>query len=288
MPKPGRGRAGTFGFEAKCSIFLTDHARLGASPGFFISMPYIDGMRRPTKKPENLEERIVNRITRKRGDVFLRADFSDLGDYDQVGRALRSLVRNGRLMKIGQGLYARARRSSLDNKLIPEKGLDTLKEALQRLGIETVPTRFERAYNSGRSEQVPTGRVVAIRGKRLRRQIGYDGVFLSFERAVQDRTQQRRNANRCPAAPMAPITAREALRLVWEAERYPIRGNEDWRSAAALTKEALARAATATASPDDPPELAGWLAELCSGQLTPGDGIMDGLYALFDPTDRTA
>jgi hypothetical protein len=30
-------------------------------------------------KPETLETRLLNRIERKRGDVFLRADFEDLG-----------------------------------------------------------------------------------------------------------------------------------------------------------------------------------------------------------------
>jgi hypothetical protein len=70
----------------------------------------------------------------------------------------------------------------------------------------------------------------------------------------------------------------------------PIRGNEDWRTAAALAREALARAATATASPDDPPEFGPWLAALCSGQLTPDerDRIMDEIYALFDPAEDTA
>jgi len=244
-------------------------------------------MRKPTKKPGNLEERLMKRIARTRGDVFLRADFSDMGGYDQVGRALRGLVRKGWLMKIGQGLYARARRSSVDNKLMPEKGLATLKEALQRLGVETAPTRFERAYNSGRSEQVPTGRVVAIRGRRVRRQIGYDGVFLSFERAGPDRPEQRRKARQRAAAPTAPITAREALRLIWEAERYPIRGNEDWRTAAALAKEALARAAKATASPDDPPEFGLWLAALQDQSLPDSDreAVMAALYDLFDPED---
>jgi Family of unknown function (DUF6088) len=247
-------------------------------------------MSKGAAKPDSLEERLERRIARKRGDVFLRADFDDMGGYDQVGRALRQLIRKGRLMKIGQGLYARARRSSLDNKLRPENGLATLKEALRRLGVETVPTRFERAYNSGRSEQVPTGRVVAIRGRRVRRQIGYDGVFLSFERAARDRPRQRRSANQRATTPTAPITAREALRLVWEAERYPIRGNEDWRTAAALAREALVRAATATASPDDPPEFGLWLTALCSGQLTPDerDRIMGEIYALFDPTEDTA
>ena len=55
---------------------------------------------------ETLEARLLKRIDRKRGDVFLRADFGDLGGYDQVGRALRQLVREGRLVRIGQGLYA--------------------------------------------------------------------------------------------------------------------------------------------------------------------------------------
>ena len=40
-------------------------------------------------KTENLETRVMERITRKRSDVFLRADFKDLGGYDQVGRVLR-------------------------------------------------------------------------------------------------------------------------------------------------------------------------------------------------------
>lgn len=50
-------------------------------------------------KPKNLETRVVKRIARKRSDVFLRADFKDLGGYDQVGRVLRGLVRKGRLLK---------------------------------------------------------------------------------------------------------------------------------------------------------------------------------------------
>jgi len=47
------------------------------------------------------------------------------------------------------------------------------------------------AYNSGRSEQVPTGRVVAVRGKRPRRRIGYDGIFLHFERWEPDPPERR-------------------------------------------------------------------------------------------------
>lgn len=131
---------------------------------------------------ESLETQLQKRIDRKRGDVFLRADFADLGGYDQVGRALRALVRQGQLMKIGYGLYSRTIKSPFDDRLVPAKGLSTLKEALKRVGIETLPSRSMREYNAGRTTQVPTGRVVAVR-RRVRRKIGYSGFTLSFERA---------------------------------------------------------------------------------------------------------
>ncbi|MFZ0932577.1 MAG: DUF6088 family protein [Syntrophobacteraceae bacterium] len=124
----------------------------------------------------------MKRIDRKRGDVFLRADFRDMAGYDQVGRALRVLVAKGKLLKIGQGIYTRAVKSPFSDKPVPPKGLATLTEALKRLGVEIAETRLEQDYNAGRTTQVPTGRVVAVRG-RIRRKLGYEGVSLSFERA---------------------------------------------------------------------------------------------------------
>ena len=134
-------------------------------------------------KPETLEARLLKRIDRKRGDVFLRADLSDLGGYDQVGRVLSQLVQDGRLMKMGYGVYTRTRPSILDGTPTPVKGLRELAaEALKRFGVETAPTRFEEAYNAGKTTQVPTGRVVGVRG-RVRRKLSYNGTPLSFERA---------------------------------------------------------------------------------------------------------
>ncbi len=134
-------------------------------------------------RAESLETRLMKRIDRKRGDVFLRSDFSDLGGYDQVGRALRMLVGKGKLLKIGQGIYTRAAVSPFDGTPAPVKGLYSLAaEALGRLGVESAPTRFEQAYNAGKTTQVPAGRVIAVR-KRVRRKIGYKGIFMSFERA---------------------------------------------------------------------------------------------------------
>jgi len=133
-------------------------------------------------KSETLETKLIKRIERKRGDVFLRSDFADLGGYDQVGRALNTLVTKRQLLKVGRGLYTRAVTSPFSGEVLPAKGLRTLTEALKRVGVETVPTRMEQDYNAGRTTQVPTGRVVGVL-RRVRRRIGYGGVYLSFERA---------------------------------------------------------------------------------------------------------
>ena len=47
-----------------------------------------------------------------------------------------------------------------------------MKAALRRLGVAIVPIRLEEDYNAGKTTQVPTGRVVVVRG-RVRRQF-YD------------------------------------------------------------------------------------------------------------------
>jgi hypothetical protein len=114
--------------------------------------------------------------------VFVRDDFTDLAEYDQVGRCLRNLVAKKKLVKIGYGLYAKAGVSPLTGKAVPRVGLrEVACQALQRLHVETVPSSYERAYNAGRITQVPTGRVVGVKG-RISRKIGYDGKYVTFER----------------------------------------------------------------------------------------------------------
>jgi hypothetical protein len=144
---------------------------------------YIDSMKRAISRSKTLAERMEERIARRRGDVFLRQDFADLGGYVQVGRGLRRLVGTGKLVRIGQGLYSRASTSPFDGRIIPVKSLYRLAgEAFARLGIETRPTRAQRAYNEGRSTQVPVGRVIGVT-RRVRRKISANGATMGYERA---------------------------------------------------------------------------------------------------------
>ncbi|MCK5375217.1 MAG: hypothetical protein KAJ40_08025 [Alphaproteobacteria bacterium] len=136
------------------------------------------------KRLKTLEDRVSYRIARSKQNVFVREDFEDLGGYDQIGRALRLLAKSETLIKIGYGLYAKAKKSTLSSKTVPVKPLPSLaKEAIERLGLKTSSSKLERDYNAGRTTQVPTGRLIAVRG-RISRRIGYNGAYVSYERAA--------------------------------------------------------------------------------------------------------
>lgn len=129
-----------------------------------------------------LESRISYRIKRSKSRVFLRKDFSDIGGYDQVGRILRILVEKKVLINIGYGAYARTRKSSITGKYIPEKPItDLAKELLKKLNVKIAPTQSDIDYKKGNSTQVPTGRVIGVKG-RIARKIEYNGASISYER----------------------------------------------------------------------------------------------------------
>ncbi len=136
-------------------------------------------------RKHTLRGRIEQRIARKKGDdVFLTREFKTLGGEDQVVRALRELVDNGQLVKIGYGVYGRAIVSRLDGKpmLYSRDGFaGVARQALDKLGVEWEPTEAERAYNEGRSTQVPVNPVVRVKG-RFSRHLRYRNAELVLER----------------------------------------------------------------------------------------------------------
>jgi len=131
---------------------------------------------------QTIEGRIFTRIARRKSNVLLRVDFVDLGGYNQVGRALLQLIRKGKIVKIGYGLYAKARISSLTGEILPVEPLPVLaREAMKRLGIKVSPTQAELDYQAGRSTQVPTGRLIGVHN-RISRKISYMGATVYYER----------------------------------------------------------------------------------------------------------
>src|SRR5882757_1725144 len=134
---------------------------------------------------QTLREKIEQRVARnKREDVFLTREFKKLGGEDQVLRALRSLVDEGRLVRLGYGVYGRAVVSRLSGKpmLYSSEGFSGVaRQALDKLGVEWAPPDAERAYNEGRSTPVPVTPVVPVK-RRFSRRLLYRNAELVLER----------------------------------------------------------------------------------------------------------
>jgi hypothetical protein len=127
------------------------------------------------RKLPTIRDRIARRIRRtRRTDVFVRDDFADFGAYDVVGRELRKLAGEGLLVKVGYGLYARAKRSVLSGEPIPSAPLIEIGyQALRRLGHSPKPSQAALDYIEGRTMQVPTGDRIALSGARVKRRIAF-------------------------------------------------------------------------------------------------------------------
>jgi len=125
------------------------------------------------QQPKTLKQKIQNRVARtKKTDVFLPRDFADLSGEDQVLRALRSLVRDGALMRLGYGVYARAMRSRISGRLMvsSSNGFHSAAlQALNKLGIPWEPSDSTKAYNEGRSTQLPVNPTVKVNARFSRR-----------------------------------------------------------------------------------------------------------------------
>jgi Family of unknown function (DUF6088) len=131
-----------------------------------------------------LQAKVKERIARRRDDVFLTREFRDLGGEDQVVRALRGLVREGSLVRLGYGVYGRAVTSRLSGESIlysPDGFIGAARRALDKLGVKWEPTEAERAYNEGRSTQVPVNPAVRVKG-RFARHLRYQDTELRLER----------------------------------------------------------------------------------------------------------
>lgn len=128
-----------------------------------------------------LRDKIERQIARKKGDdVFLTREFRKLGGEDQVLRALRALVKDGRLVRLGYGVYCRAEASSVNGQGAcsdREGFLGVAHQALDKLGVTWEPTKAQRVYNEGRATHASLNPVVHAKG-RFSRQLRYRDMEL--------------------------------------------------------------------------------------------------------------
>jgi hypothetical protein len=135
-------------------------------------------------RKNSLQDRMEARIAASGDVAFLTREFGDLGGQRQVLRALAKMVAAGQLVRLGYGVYGRAIRSRLDGQPMlysPDGFRGAARQALTKLGVAWEATEWERAYNAGRSTQVPVNPQARIQG-RFSRKLHDGATELVFER----------------------------------------------------------------------------------------------------------
>lgn len=129
----------------------------------------------------SIRYKTLKRIQRLSSAVILRRDIQNLGSARQISRALKTLVAEGVLVKLGYGIYAKLMKSQLTNHTYLSNGFLALgREALTKLGIDWDLSEAEREYNLCNTQQIPTNPATQL-NTRFRRKISYRNMEMRFE-----------------------------------------------------------------------------------------------------------
>ena len=130
-----------------------------------------------------MRERLRRWVDQHQGEVVLRRDLRRLGSASQVSRGLRQLVDDGKLVRIGLGVYAKATPSRLSGQPAPRQTLEVLAaETLDRLGIAWQQSKAQRLYNAGLTTQVPWRITFNTSPRRISRRLQVGKGVVEYER----------------------------------------------------------------------------------------------------------
>jgi hypothetical protein len=135
-----------------------------------------------------LEARVMRSIARRRGVVILRSELADLGSPAQLSRVLAALVKSGKLVRVGRGVYAKTRINRFTGRPAPAATFEAIaSEAFRKLGIDIVPGTLLCEYNAGKSTQVPMTPLVSTGTLRISRKIQVGRKVVIYERRSKSR-----------------------------------------------------------------------------------------------------
>jgi hypothetical protein len=133
-----------------------------------------------------LADRLLRSIKSRSGQVVFRAEVAKLGSPAQVTAALKELIAKGVITRIGRGIYAKTRQSTVTGAVVPAGSLETLAtEALQKMGVPVGAGQAAAAYNAGQTTQLPGTFVAHTGNRRISRKIVVGGRTVTYENNFQ-------------------------------------------------------------------------------------------------------
>lgn len=146
---------------------------------------------------ETTKSRVSQKIDAAPGEILLRSSFVDAGTPSRITRAINSLIAEGKIIRLGYGVYAKAEPSSLSGKPIPRKFLEELTpEIFTQLGISFDYGRAIKDYVSGKSTQVPTALIISTGSRRISRKISLGLREVKYEKDIRRTSRVNSSGNR--------------------------------------------------------------------------------------------
>lgn len=121
----------------------------------------------------NLDSKLLMSLKKRSGNVVLRRELSGLGSPSHLSAAIQNLVANGRLIRLGAGVYAKTSPDSEGNARFAVGSDMLLREALGKLGVEVLDVTI-RPENGRSVCLVDTG------GSRISRKLGWDNIRVKY------------------------------------------------------------------------------------------------------------
>lgn len=129
-----------------------------------------------------VKQRLQRSISARNGEVVLRRDVARFGSPAQVSRALKQLVAEGKLVRIGTGVYAKAKPGARSGMPMARQPLEALAaETFDRLGIPWQLGAAQRRYNSGVTTQVPWRTTFNTGRRRISRRLQIGKRVVDYE-----------------------------------------------------------------------------------------------------------
>lgn len=130
----------------------------------------------------SVKERMARSIALRKGEVVMRADFEGLGSRSQLSRAFKDLINEGKLVRLGYGVYAKAKPSSISGRPVVRATPAVLaQEALVKMGVKPTPGAAQQAYANKLTNQVPMRTTFNTGNKRISRKLIIGRTQVEYE-----------------------------------------------------------------------------------------------------------
>lgn len=130
-----------------------------------------------------LKQKLLRSIANRKGIVVLRLELEHLGSKSQVSKALSELVKEGVLIRVSLGVYAKTRFNRFAGKRTVAAPFETVvEETFKKLNVKVTQGKALEDYNAGRTTQIPMQLQVRTPGRKISRNITVSGKNVKYEK----------------------------------------------------------------------------------------------------------